>query len=132
MVRKYENSKWFKWSMNALLLISFPAFLWFIKWAINDTEVQVLKTLGLFTITTAPLVYSLFYNMKFLAPLVKSYDPKQSVLWALMAFFIIYLIVFYFMLVFTYYIDNWYLIMVPITSILGIIAMVKYIKSGKK
>lgn len=129
MIRNYENSKWFKWSMNALLLISFPAFLWFIKWADSDSINN--WYLPFFIITCGPMMYSLFYNIKYSKEIINLWDGKRLGIWFRLLFFILFYIVFCFMWAFTYYIDSWYLITVPIASILGIYATIRYIKSGK-
>lgn len=131
MNRSYENSKYFKWGMNALLVVSFPAFLSFINWAINDEEANWVKALFLFSVTCAPMVYSLFYNIKFLGPLFRGFQERQAVLWFLLTVFLALYVSFSTMLAFTEYIDHWYAYSFGITSVLGMFAMVRYINSGK-
>lgn len=131
MNRSYENSKYFKWGMNALLVVSFPAFLSFINWAINDEEANWVKALFLFSITCVPMVYSLFYNIKFLGQLLSKFQGRQANLWFLFALFLSAYVSFSSMFAFTEYIDHWYAYSFGITSVLGMFAMVRYIKSGK-
>lgn len=131
MSLSFETSKYFRWGMNALLLVAFPAFLSFLNWAIEDQEANWVKGLILFNITCPPLMFSLFFNLKFLAPLLRNFQEKQTYLWLLFVVFFLFYVAYSFMFAFTDYLDTLYAHSFGLTAVIGMFGMIRYIKSGK-